>query len=179
MNLHDAPAAAQDPIESMLGFHRRIERSLAALGRVGAQIEAHGVDARTSADAATLVHFFGALLPLHHADEEHDLVPLLQRRIAFAAERQHFQELRQRLEADHRELRETWRRLRAPLNAIGEGVSRRLPTELVQYFRAMQSLHISAEEGALHRSALRWLLPADRLVLARRMAERRAAVTQR
>ena len=179
MNLHDAAIASEDPIESMLGFHRRIERSLAALGRIAGQVEAQGPDAQTSAAAAGLVHFFGALLPLHHADEEHDLVPLLQRRIAFAEERGHFHELRQRLEADHRELAEAWRQLRAPLNAIGEGVSRRLPAELVQYFRAMQALHISAEEGVLHRWALRWLLPADRLVLARRMAERRASVTQR
>lgn len=179
MNPGDTPAMGEDPIESMLGFHRRIERNLAALGRVAGEVEARGVDAQASAGAAVLVRFFGVLLPLHHADEEHDLVPLLQRRIAFADEREHFHALRQRLEADHRELRDAWRQLRAPLNAIGEGVSRRVPMDLVQYFRAMESLHISAEEGALHRWALRWLLPADRRLLARRMAERRAGVTQR
>ena len=170
----DTPAAAEDPVESLLGFHRRIERSLAILGRVAGHVEAHGVDAEASAEAAALVHFFGELLPLHHADEEHDLVPLVQGRIALAAEREGFLETRQRLEADHRELRETWKRLRTPLNAIGEGMSRRLPSGLVQYFRALQALHISSEEGVLHRAALRWLRPADRMALARRMAERRA-----
>lgn len=96
------------------------------------------MSAEASAAAAALVHFFGDLLPRHHADEEQDLVALLHRRIA-----------------------------------VAEGVARRLPTDLVQYFRALQSLHISAEEGALHRTALRWLRPADRFTLARRMADRR------
>jgi hemerythrin-like domain-containing protein len=170
----DTPAAPEDPVESMLGFHRRIERNLAILGRVAGHVEAHGVDAEASAEAAALVHFFGELLPLHHADEEHDLVPLVQGRIALAAEREGFLETRRRLEADHRELRETWKRLRTPLNAIGEGMSRRLPAGLVQYFRALQALHISSEEGVLHRAARRWLRPADRMALARRMAGRRA-----
>jgi pyridoxamine 5'-phosphate oxidase len=174
MNMNDLVPAIDDPVDSLLAFHRRTERSLATLGRLASQLDAGEMDAQASAGAVTLLHFFGESLPRHHELEERELIPLLERRIGAARERALFRELRGQLEADHRELHETWKRIRPALNAVGEGVARRLPVDLVQYFRAMQSLHISAEEAALRRAAHRWLLPVDRLGLARRISDRAA-----
>lgn len=164
----------EDPIESLLGFHRRIEKHLGTLGGLPGHLECDGVDARASAAAASVVSFFETSLPLHHADEESDLLPLLEQRIGMAVERDTFRELRQRLESEHREMQRAWRPLRRALEAIGEGANRRLPGDLVQYFRALHSAHIAAEEAAVHVVAARRLIAADRATLARRMHSRRS-----
>lgn len=173
MNLYDLPDAIDDPVQSLLGFHRRIERQLAALCRLPVHLEVYGVDANASAAAASIASFFTTAVPLHHADEERELLPLIERRIEDAAELQGFRELRQRLDVDHRDMDETWRRLRRPLEAIGEGVHRTLPEGLVHYFRALHSVHISSEEAGVHMLAIRRLRPGDRAALARGILARR------
>jgi hypothetical protein len=86
MNLHDLPAGFDDPVEALLGFHRRIERQLGTLCQLPGKLEADGVDAQATADAASLLEFFSAAIAIHHADEE-ELMPMLEMRMADAAER--------------------------------------------------------------------------------------------
>jgi pyridoxamine 5'-phosphate oxidase len=174
MNLHDLSAAIEDPVESLLGFHRRIERQLAALCRLPVHLEVHGVDPAASASAAAIAAFFTHLVPLHHADEERDLLPLLEHRLADAAERDSLRYLRQRLEGDHRDMDEAWRRIRRPLEAIGEGIHRKLPESVVHYFRALHSVHITSEEAGIHALAARRFRPEDHATLARRVIARRS-----
>jgi hemerythrin-like domain-containing protein len=172
MNLHDLPPGFDDPVEALLGFHRRIERQLAAIGLLPTHLEVRGMDAEASAAAATLVAFFSDALEIHHADED-ELLPLLEARTAEAAERDGLRELRQRLEAEHREMTRTWKTLRRPLDGIAEGVHRKLPVDLVHYFRVLHATHISIEEAGLHAAAARRLLPSDRAALGRGMVARR------
>lgn len=162
-----------DPVESLLAFHRRQERHLAALGRLPMHLESRGLDVEAIAAAAGLLRCFGSATALHHAEEEHELMPMLERRIATAAGREAFREVRQALEVDHRELQALWRVLRRPLEAIAEGMPRTLSPDHIRSFRAMCSTHISAEEGSVHLLALRHLLPGDRTALAHRIRARR------
>ncbi|MGZ5034493.1 MAG: hemerythrin domain-containing protein [Usitatibacter sp.] len=175
MNLIDLPAGFDDPVDSLLGFHRRVERQLAALGRLPGHIEAFGIGAEAMSIASAALSCFGPALGVHHDEEERDLLPLIERRIA-ASELLAFRDVRRRIEVDHREMERTWRELRRPLEAIGEGILRRLPAGDIQYFRAIASTHISIEEGTLHALALRHLRPEDREVLGRRMQARRAVM---
>lgn len=175
MNLIDLPLGLDDPVESLLGFHRRVERQLAALGRLPGQIENLGVNAEAIATAATVLHCFGSAVAKHHEDEERDLLPLLERRIRASA-MEEFRALRRTLEADHREMDRTWRELRRPLEAISEGIARRLPVGDIQYFRAIFATHICIEESSLHMLAMRLLLPEDREALGRRMRARRSVM---
>jgi hemerythrin-like domain-containing protein len=172
MNLHDLPPGFDDPVDALLGFHRRIERQLAALGNLACHLEVHGADAESTASAASIVDFFTSAVVVHHADEE-ELLPMLEMRIVNPRERAEIQDLRQRLEAEHREMDRTWRGLRRPLEALAEGMHRNLPVDLVQYFRASQATHISLEEARLHLTASRRLLPGDRAALGRGMVARR------
>ena len=153
MDLSDLAGGGCDPLEPYLAFHRRAERSLAALVDLAGRLEAGEMDERTSAVAAGLLGFFGESLPRHHEDEERTLIPYLERRIPAGVRRARFRELCEELEADHRAMHETWKRIRGVLAAVSEGAARRLPLELVQYYRAVQSIHICAEEAALHRAA--------------------------
>lgn len=172
MNLNELPRRFDDPIDTLLGFHRRIERSLAALAHLPCTLEANGLDAATTASAAALVDFFSRSIGAHHADEA-QLLGLIERRSPRAA-KEPLEALRSRVDAEHHEMDRSWRALRRPLVALAEGVSRTLPTDLVDYFRASHAAHIAFEEGALHLQAARHLTPSDRLALARGMAARRA-----
>jgi pyridoxamine 5'-phosphate oxidase len=171
MNLHDLAPGFDDPVEALLGFHRRIERNLATLGKLPAQLEVRGNDAEASANAAAVIDFFSSSIAIHHADEE-ELMPLLVLRAPSSIERENLNDLRNRLEGEHRGMERTWRALRRPLEGIAEGVQRRLPDDLVQYFRASHAMHISIEEARLHVSAAN-LFPADRASIARGMMARR------
>ena len=172
MRLHDLPPGFDDPVEALLGFHRRIERNLATLGRIAFHLEARGVDAEGSAMAASVLDFFTGALVLHHADEE-DLLPMLEMRLATNGQGDSMREMRVRLEAEHREMDRTWRTLRRPLEGIAEGINRGVPVDLLQYYRALQATHISIEESGIHLAAARCLLPADRAALGRGMVARR------
>jgi len=171
MRVHDLPPGFDDPVDALLGFHRRIERQLAALCALPLAIEARGLDAEGSAVAGASIDFFSHSLTLHHADEE-DLLPLLESRL-HDDERDAVHALRTRLEGEHRELERIWRALRRPLEGIAEGLSRGLPGDLLRYYRSLQDTHISVEEAGIHGRAVRCLLPADRAALGRGMVARR------
>ena len=178
MNMQDAAGMLDDPLDALLAFHRRIERQLAALCRLPVHLEVQGLDAEAVAAAHDAIVFFDHSLPLHHRIEEAELLPLLGARLA-GRERDDFRDMRQRLEADHRDMDATWRRLRNPLEALGEGAVRRVPQEATAYFRTIHSMHISMEEAVVHMLAARRLQAEDRASLARRMTRRRAGAPSR
>ena len=160
MTLNSLPPGFDDPVDSMVGFHRRIERQLATLAALPRMLEAHGPDAASMTAAASLLDFFSRAMPVHHDDEDE-----LARAIGFAAHA--------RMDAEHREMDGAWRMLRRPLQAIAEGVRRTLPEDLVIYFRAEHASHLAFEESALHLAAACALDAAGRSALARGMAARR------
>jgi hypothetical protein len=159
MYLNTTALGFDDPIDAMLGFHRRIERQLATLGALPGMLETNGPDASSMTTAASVLDFFSRAMPVHHDDED-ELVRVIGLEV-------------DRLDAEHDEMDRAWRALRRPLQAIAEGVRRTLPDDLVRYFRAEHASHIAFEEGALHLVATRALNPTDRSALARGMAARR------
>src|SRR5262245_16299816 len=126
MNISAAPLV-EDPIESLFAYHRRAERQMAALGRLPVHIELNGVDGEAIAVADAALRCFGPALDVHREEEERDVLPLLERRIAERGDVEGFRALRYRIELDHRSLAQAWEALRRPLGAIAEGVLRELP----------------------------------------------------
>ena len=175
VSLFDTPAGFDDPLEMLLGCHRRIERQLETLKRLRAHVAARGVDAEASAAAQAILKYFLGAAPNHHADEEKDLFPLLEQRITDPGEAARFRAFREQLEADHRELGGAWTRLRKPLEAIGEGLVRTLPQDDVHAFVSGYAHHILTEETALREFFNRWLDRSDLESLGRTMAARRSA----
>ena len=174
MNLIDLPSAAHDPLEPLFAFHRRLERRLADLTGLQVRLEVGGIDAEASAAAAAIVECVASACTSHHRAQEHDLLPLIERRIPGEEALAAFRELRARLGHDHREIERAWHGLRRPLEAIAEGIPRRLRQEDIHYFRALCAVHISLEDSSLHLLALRHLQPRDRHVLGQRIRERRS-----
>jgi hypothetical protein len=172
MNLLDLPPGFDDPVASLLGFHRRIEQQLNALAQLEYALDANDANAHCAATAASSLQFFTGATAIHHADEE-ELLALLEMRSAHASRRAGVRDLRERLASEHREMDRTWRGLRRPLECVAEGLHRRLPGDLVQYFRACQLTHISLEEAGLRFAATDRLLASDRAALDRGMQARR------
>jgi hemerythrin-like domain-containing protein len=173
--LFDAPAGFDDPLEMLLGCHRRIEKQLETLKRLRAHVEAHGVDAEASAAAQSVLLYFHSAAANHHADEEQDLFPLLEARIDDPGEHARFKAFRERLESDHRAIEAAWSRLRKPLEGIGDGLTRALSAGDVQEFVDAYAHHILTEENTLKEFFDRWLHDGDRRALGHSMAARRGA----
>ncbi len=171
--LVDAPAGFDDPLEMLLACHRRIEKQLETLKRLRAHLEAKGVDPEASTAAQSVLRYFGKSAVDHHQDEEHDVFPLLERRMGASGDALRFRTLRARLESDHRELEAAWHRLKKPLEGVAEGLMRALPEADVHAFAGAYASHILAEELALRELFQRWVSDRDREALGRAMAARR------
>jgi hemerythrin-like domain-containing protein len=174
-HLFDAPAGFDDPLQMLLGCHRRIERQLETLKRLRSHVESRGVDAQASAAAQSVLQYFASAAANHHADEEQDLFPLLEARIDDPGEQARFKAFRERLEEDHRALEAAWSRLRKPLESIGDGLTRALPAADVDAFVEAYAKHILTEESTLTEFFDRWLHDGDRRALGHAMAARRGA----
>ena len=172
--LFDTPAGFDDPLEMLLGCHRRIERQLETLRRLREHLDRNGVDADASGAAQAVLNYFGRAATHHHQDEEADLLPLLEARIDEAGEAARFKEFRAALERDHRTLEEAWARLRKPLEAIAEGFNRSLAPRDVDAFVVAYLAHIRFEEAEIKSLFERWLGPADRRTLGLSMSARRS-----
>lgn len=177
--LFDTPAGFDDPLEMLLGCHRRIERQLETVRRLRSHIEQKGVDAEASSAAEGVLRYFGKAAAHHHEDEERDLFPLLEQRIADPQARARYQRIRDGLLADHRALDATWQRIRKPLEGIAEGLVRPLHEADVQAFVDGYTRHILDEEDALREFFDRWLGDDDRRALGRSMAARRGVASPR
>lgn len=173
--LFDTPAGFDDPLEMLLGCHRRIERQLETLRRLREHLDRHGVDADASGAAQAVLNYFGRAATHHHQDEEADLLPMLEARIDEAGEAARFKQFREQLERDHRTLEAAWARLRKPLEGIAEGLARNLPAQDVDGFVQGYLGHIRFEEATIKALFERWLGEADRRTLGLAMSARRMA----
>lgn len=171
------PAGFDDPLDMMLGCHRRIERQVEALKALRRQVEAHGVDAEASVAAERLLAWFDRAASHHHDDEELDLFPLLAQRITDLEASNRFEAFRGTLAADHRQLDAAWARLRRPIEGIAEGLARHIDARDLEDFAGKYAAHIHTEEIALHEFFERWLDEDDRRALGHAMAQRRREST--
>ena len=178
-SLFDTPAGFDEPLEMLLGCHRRIEKQLETLKRLRAHVEARGVDAEASAAAQAILNYFLKAAPNHLEDEERDLFPMLERRISDGAEAGRFRAFRDALESEHRMLESAWTRIRKPLEGIADGLTRTLAPDDVRNFTEAYARHIAAEEAALKDFVDRWLDEGDRQMLGRAMAARRGVQAPR
>ena len=172
-DLFETPAGFDEPLEMLQGCHRRIERQLDTLKRLRVHLAERGVDPEASAAAQAVLRYFALAAANHHEDEEKDLFPLLESRIADAGEAAHFRAFRESLEQDHRALESAWARLKKPLEAISDGLSRPLSETEVHAFVSAYAHHILTEERSLLEFCNRWLSDEDRETLGRAMAARR------
>ncbi len=154
-----------DPLALLAACHGRMLGLCDLLERLPAHQATHGNDDELAAAANRLLRYFDQAAPLHHQDEEQDLLPLLGDRLESA--------VRHRLEREHEEQHALWARLRADLLAAIEGRPHPLEAAQIQAFVEACRSHIDFEETQVLPLA-RTTLDAEALArLGRAMAARR------
>jgi hemerythrin-like domain-containing protein len=168
---HDriGPDDFRDPIDAIYREHRRVSEFCEWLLEL-----ASDPDADDSTKIATLLlDYLETDLPIHLADEEEDLFPLLERR---APSNEHLTSVLELLVLEHRDDIEYGRGLLEPLRAIAVGKRPADATLLAFYMRAFRMLlqrHLAVENNFVLPSAKQYLSADDKAELGRSMVARR------
>ncbi len=158
-----------DPIEFIYWEHERIRICCEELVRLADDLAAE--DAQQT--AASVLAYLEDKLPLHLADEEEDLFPLVRRR-CLASDK--IVSVLLLLVTEHRADVECGRGLLVPLRAIAAGGRPSDPVLFGHYthaFRILQQRHQRMENNEVMPWAIEHLSPEDKTELGRRMAARR------
>ncbi|HKJ71257.1 MAG TPA: hemerythrin domain-containing protein [Gammaproteobacteria bacterium] len=163
-----------DPIGLLRACHGRVEH-FAGLALRLADHPLEPVPAEPVQQAAgQVLRYFEQAAPLHHADEEQDLLPRLRARLPGppAAE---LEALLAGLAAEHAALDARWAELRPFLEALRDGrpVSPDAYREAAAAFQAAQADHLGRENARILPAAEAHLTAADRAAMGAAMARRR------
>lgn len=168
-----APAPGFDqPIAVLKHCHDKIRKQLATLHKLLEHLPGHGADAAARQAAQAVQKYFNTAAPLHHADEEVDLLPMLDA-TATGADLDTVRRLRPDILAQHQQMDEAWHVIDAQLDRISSGTATALAADAVQRFAQMYTAHMEVEEGHIAPMAKRLFSPAQMAVLGESMARRR------
>lgn len=172
VQIREAVADFDHPLEMLSACHERIKAQCETLRRLAAHLPVHGCDAQAQQAASNVMCYFDSAGRHHREDEEQDLFPGMI--LAAAGERaERTALLVGKLEHEHREIEETWLRLREALEDIAHGEERPLDPIEISRFCGMYHAHMAMEEADLFPLA-ETILDADALArLGRTMAKRR------
>jgi hemerythrin-like domain-containing protein len=158
-----------DPVGLLRACHGRIEHFV-GLARRAAEYRLDPPDPAVPPAAARILRYFDQAAPLHHADEEQDLLPLLR---AHAGEE--LAQLLAGLAAEHAELDRRWGVLRPLLAelAAGSGVAPEPYRRAAVAFEEAMLDHLERENTHLLPAAEARLTATERRRLGAAMARRR------
>lgn len=185
--LHTAPKPGgpdfSQPIAALKHCHDRIRHELRALDELHAHLVSHGIDEDVRQRTAAIVKYFDKAAPIHHADEEEDLLPLLQKR-ATGADAALLQLMLPVLMTEHRDMARTWSVLMPRLQAIEAGADAATAPaphdpallellQLTKQFSLLYATHMDTEETHIATMARRLFDAAQMTQLSNAMLARR------
>jgi len=164
-------AHIDDPIALLLACHEKVRRFVTLLGRLQAHMQMRGNDASAREAAQSVLRYFDVAAPLHHADEELDLVPALLTLPSPELHR-HATEIM----AEHEALNGQWAAIRVLLQAIVAGAdwpeASAADSPDTAAFAQHYLAHAEAEERLLYPYAAQ-LSTTQRQAMAEAMSARR------
>ncbi|MFC5499443.1 hemerythrin domain-containing protein [Caenimonas terrae] len=146
MNAHSVPPAdgqLDTPLDGFSRCHLGILSQLTATAELP-QLLAAAERARHI--AADTVELFDSSVPRHHADEENDLFPAVQRSAALGAECAQVAEMIRRLTAEHRAIEALWALVRPALKMAAHGAPAELDEEALERLGRTYLAHAREEE---------------------------------
>lgn len=179
--LPDAAPGFDRPIAVLKHCHDRIRKQLATLEKLLAHLPRFGADDEAQQAAAAVIKYFEQGAPLHHADEEENLIPML-RAVAQDDDAATLQALAPVILEQHHAMDVTWTQLREQLRAIAAGTAATLSEATTRQFIDAYTAHMVREESTLAPMALR-LFSLDQMqqlgdaMQARRIANPKPAST--
>jgi pyridoxamine 5'-phosphate oxidase len=171
-DLPDTAPGFDQPIAVLKHCHDRIRKQLATLQKMPGHLARHGADEQAKQAAQAVLKYFDKAAPLHHADEEENLVPML-RSVAQGEDAATLDELVPGILREHHEMDAMWQTLHEHLRAIADGRAATLPASIVQDFSGRYSEHMEREEERIAPMAKRLFGPAQMAALGEAMQVRR------
>ncbi len=170
--LPDSAPGFDQPIAVLKHCHDRIRKQLDTLARLVPHLAAHGADDQARQAASALIKYFDKAAPLHHQDEEHDLVPMLQASAA-GADAALLAELVPQILSEHQQMDGMWQSLHEELRQIADGKPAQLSEHTVRRFCDTYARHMEIEEGNIAPMAKRLFSAGQMAQLGQAMQQRR------
>jgi pyridoxamine 5'-phosphate oxidase len=170
--LPDTAPGFDQPIAVLKHCHDRIRKQLATMQKLPEHLARHGADEQAQQAAQAVMKYFDQAAPVHHADEEENLVPML-RSVARGEDAATLAELVPGILQDHEEMDAMWHSLREQLGAIADGSAAALSAAQVQRFSDRYSAHMEREETRIAPMAKRLFSAAQMAQLGEAMQVRR------
>jgi len=160
------------PIAVLKHCHDRIRKQLATLQNLLAHLPQHGADDQARQAAQAVLKYFNNAAHLHHEDEEHNLLPMLDA-TAREADAAVLQEMMPRILEQHRQMDADWLIIKSQLDKIATGTDTALSASTVEKFVADYTAHMEQEEQNIAPMAKRLFSPAQMRELGDAMQARR------
>jgi len=170
--LFDTAPDFSQPLAVLKHCHERIRKQLQTLQKLLAHLPQHGADDDARKAAQAVQKYFNTAAPLHHEDEEQNLMPMLQA-TARDADAVLLAGLVPGILADHQQMERDWHIINAQLDKIANGQGSELSADDVQRFGAVYATHMTIEEGDIAPMAKRLFSPEQMAQLGSAMQARR------
>ncbi len=171
-----APAPDFDqPVAVLKHCHDKIRKQLKTLQSLLAHLPQHGADAAAQQAAQAVQKYFNTAAHVHHADEELDLLPMLES-TATGDDLALVRRLKPEILAQHEQMDSDWNIINSHLEKIAAGNSTELSADNVARFVQAYAGHMEIEESHIAPMAKRLFSATQMQVLGEAMQRRRGIV---
>ncbi|UGQ45803.1 pyridoxamine 5'-phosphate oxidase [Massilia endophytica] len=170
--LPDSAPGFDQPIAVLKHCHDKIRKQLNTLNSLLTHLPVHGTDAAARQAAQAVQKYFNQAAPLHHADEEQDLLPMLAASTG-GSDAETLRRLAPEILAQHEQMDLDWHIINSQLDKIANGSSAYLSSADVARFCAAYQAHMESEEGVIAPMAKRIFSQAQMQLLGEAMKRRR------
>jgi hemerythrin-like domain-containing protein len=169
----EVESAYNEPMDLFTDCHARIHEAMAALREL-AHDPAGPQPTREVQDFCThMLDFFAGTVAAHHAEEERELWPLLERATPDAENHETFKAIGHRLKHEHEQLETLWSQIAPELHKLARGKPAKLEMEKVRALANMYDQHAAFEDAVVIPMARYLLDPSEQSRLGMSIALRR------
>lgn len=176
-SLIDTAPGFDQPIAVLKHCHDRIRKQLRTLQKLQPHLIEHGADAEAQQAAQAVLKYFDRAAHWHHADEEDNLIPMLQA-TARDADAALLAALVPEILADHQRMDADWLIIKSQLDSIVNGLDGTLPAPVVARFCDAYAAHMEKEEAHIAPMAKRLFSAAQMAELGEAMQRRRGLAAE-
>jgi hemerythrin-like domain-containing protein len=173
--LFDTAPDFDQPIAVLKHCHDKIRKQLATMQKLPDHLQEFGADLDAKQGAAAILRYFDDAAPKHHADEEVDLLPMLQI-TATGDDAERLNVLMPEILREHQQMEAIWHSLAQQLRGLVSGETATIAREELQQFATLYTAHMEKEESHIAPMAKRIFSPAQMAQLGQAMKSRRGIV---
>jgi len=170
--LATAPGFDQ-PLAVLKHCHDKIRKQLTTLQNLLDYLPQHGATPEAKQAASAVLQYFAKAAHLHHADEEQNLMPMLQA-CALDLDALLLARLVPEMMDQHLQMDRAWEAIKLQLTAIVDGSASTLASAAVEQFARAYLAHMTKEETHLATMAMRLFSPQQMVQLGAAMLARRS-----